>query len=193
MTTAIVPADRAGERILDAALGLAAASGLRHLTMDGVARRAGVGRMTVYRRFGDRERLLQALEERETGRLLAALDAAADPGDPIEEQVAAGFVAAVGVVRRHPLLSRVASSDPESALQALRADESALFRTCRDYLAARLQAAGVARAEHAAELVVRICVSFVLVEESALPLDDPGALRDLALALVVPVVQTRAP
>ena len=33
---------------------LAAASGIRNLTMDDVADRAGVGRMTVYRRFGDK-------------------------------------------------------------------------------------------------------------------------------------------
>jgi len=38
--TSEVPAD--SDHILDAALALAAASGLRHLTMDDIARRAGV-------------------------------------------------------------------------------------------------------------------------------------------------------
>ena len=62
------PADETSERILDAALALSAASGVQHLTMDAVARRARVGRMTVYRRFGDKERLVEALAAREIGR-----------------------------------------------------------------------------------------------------------------------------
>ena len=59
------PQDDASERILDAALALSAASGVRHLTIDDVAARAGVGRMTVYRRFEDRSGLLEALAARE--------------------------------------------------------------------------------------------------------------------------------
>jgi AcrR family transcriptional regulator len=55
------PEDAISERILDAALAISAASGIRNLTMDEVARRARVGRMTVYRRFGDREKLVEAL------------------------------------------------------------------------------------------------------------------------------------
>ena len=58
------PRTPTSERILDAALALAAASGLRHLTMDDIAARAKVGRMTVYRRFGDKQRLLEALGAR---------------------------------------------------------------------------------------------------------------------------------
>ena len=52
--------DRAARRIV-LEVALAAASGLRNLTMDDVARRAQVGRMTVYRRFGARSALIDAL------------------------------------------------------------------------------------------------------------------------------------
>ena len=58
------PEDAVYNRVLDAALALAAASGLRHLTMDDVARRTGVGRMTVYRRFGSKAALIDALAGR---------------------------------------------------------------------------------------------------------------------------------
>ena len=54
------PDDALSERVLDAALALSAASGVRHMTMDDVAHRAGVGRMTVYRRFGDKARLVES-------------------------------------------------------------------------------------------------------------------------------------
>ena len=79
------------ERILDAALELVAASGLRNLTMDEAASRAGVGRMTVYRRFGDREGLIDALAARESRRCLAELDRAVDPALPVAEGIARGL------------------------------------------------------------------------------------------------------
>src|SRR6478672_6636346 len=108
--------DDTSTRILDATLDLAAASGLRHLTMDDVARRARVGRMTVYRRFHDRQGLADALNARELRRCLAELDAAADPSQPIADQVAAGFVTSIRLATEHPLLARLARAEPESVL-----------------------------------------------------------------------------
>jgi AcrR family transcriptional regulator len=190
------PDDAVSRRILDAALSLAAASGVRHLTMDDVARRAGVGRMTVYRRFGDKTRLVEALAVREGRRCLAELDAAARPDQPIDEQVAEGFVTSVRLAREHPLLSRLARIEPESVLRALTADGSALFALARDFLAERLRAAqregtlGDVPVEEAAELLVRLSLSFALVEDSVLPLDDPDRARELARRLIAPVVAT---
>ena len=50
--------DEIAARILDAALTEGAAKGLERITMDAVAVRARVGRMTVYRRFGGRDGLV---------------------------------------------------------------------------------------------------------------------------------------
>jgi AcrR family transcriptional regulator len=55
-------AERNRRRILDAAGELFAQEGL-HVTLDAVARRAGVGVGTVYRRFADKEALIDALFE----------------------------------------------------------------------------------------------------------------------------------
>lgn len=182
------------DHILDAALALAAASGLRHLTMEDVARRAGVGRMTVYRRFGTREALLDALAGREARRCLAELDAASPVDAPIETQVTAGFATAIALIREHPLLSRLARIEPDVVLKTLNADDAALLRLCVGYLADRLRAAqragvldGGVRAEEVAELMVRVALSFVLLPSSDLPLADP----ELARRLLAPVLQTR--
>jgi TetR/AcrR family transcriptional regulator, repressor for uid operon len=189
------PDDAVSEKILDAALELAAASGIRHLTMDDVARRAGVGRMTVYRRFGDKVRLVEALTIREGRRCLAELDAAARPDQPIADQVAEGFVTSLRLAREHPLLHRLARIEPESVLRALTADGSALFAIARAFVAGRLresQKAGtLARdvaVDEAAELLIRISFSFALIEESALPLDDEDKARDVARRLIVPML-----
>ncbi|MEU3270351.1 TetR/AcrR family transcriptional regulator [Saccharomonospora sp. NPDC006951] len=48
-------------RLLEAAAGLVTEHGAAHLTMDAVAAAAGVGKGTVFRRFGDRVGLLLAL------------------------------------------------------------------------------------------------------------------------------------
>lgn len=188
------PSDATSNRILDAALELAAASGVQHLTMDAVARRAHVGRMTVYRRFGDKQALVVALGAREGQRCLAELDAATRSDAPIAEQVAAGFLTSLRLAREHPLLSRLARVEPETVLGALTEDGGALFAVARDYLARRLREAqragvlGPIEVDEAAELLVRLAVSFVLIPESALPLDDEERLRSLARQLLAPIL-----
>ena len=189
------PDDAISERVLDATLDLAAASGIRNLTMDDVARRAGVGRMTVYRRFGDKTRLVEALAVREGRRCLAELDAAARPHEPIADQVAEGFVTSVRLAREHPLLNRLARIEPESVLRALTADGGAMFALARAFLAERLRAAQKAgtldrkvAVDEAAELLVRLSFSFALIEDSVLPLEDPDRARDVARRLIAPIL-----
>jgi AcrR family transcriptional regulator len=188
------PSDPASERILDAALELSAASGIRNLTVDDVARRAGVGRMTVYRRFGDKAKLLEALAVREGRRCLAELDAVSPADASLLDLVTEGFVASLRIAREHPLLNRLARHEPQAVLEALLADDSAIFRMGREFAAARLRAApdgaslSQAQAEHAAELLVRLAFSFVLLQDSALPLEDERRARDVARRLLAPIV-----
>jgi TetR/AcrR family transcriptional repressor of uid operon len=181
-----VPDDELSERILDATLTLAAESGVKRLTVDEVASRAGVGRVTVYRRFGSKQALMDALGARESMRLLAELDASTPQEGPIEDRIAAGFVTSLRLAREHPLLSRLARVEPDSVLGALTADGGANFALARTFLAARLREAqqdgdvGAIDVDQAAELLVRLCVSFVLIQDSVLPLD--------ARRLIAPVV-----
>jgi len=189
------PADAISARILDAALDTAAAFGLQNLTMDAVAARAEVGRMTVYRRFGDKRGLIAALGERETRRCLAAMDAAAAPDAPIAEQAAAGFATALRLAREHPLLSRLARLEPEAVLSKLTDHDGAMFAVLRGNLAERLRQAqqaevlGEIEIEETAELMVRLAVSFVLLPESVLPLDDEEKVRGVAWQLLTPILE----
>lgn len=189
------PADETSARILDAALDTAAAFGLQNLTMDAVARRAEVGRMTVYRRFGDKQGLVVALGERESRRCLAAMDAAAPPDAPIAEQAAAGFATALRLAREHPLLSRLARLEPEAVLSKLTDYNGAMFAVLRGGLAERLRQAqraevlGEIEIEETAELMVRLAVSFVLIPDSILPLDDEEQVRGVAHQLLTPILE----
>jgi AcrR family transcriptional regulator len=74
-------AERNRQRILTAAADAFAEGGLS-VTMDEVARRAGVGVGTVYRRFPDKELLVEALFEQRVDELVALAEAARDEPDP---------------------------------------------------------------------------------------------------------------
>jgi TetR/AcrR family transcriptional repressor of uid operon len=105
-------ADRTSQRILDAALAEAAAVGLQRITVEDVVRRAGVSRMTAYRRYPRRDDLVEALVRRETQRFLGAVADAIDRVTDADEGVAEAFIAAVSFARAHPILRRAAQNEP---------------------------------------------------------------------------------
>ncbi|MDQ6836707.1 MAG: TetR/AcrR family transcriptional regulator [Actinomycetota bacterium] len=183
-------AEPTSERILDAALELAAASGLRNLTMEDVARRAGVGRMTVYRRFESKPALVDALTVRESRRCLERIAAALGPGGSAGERLATVFTATLAVTREHPLLQRLARFEPQALISELRRDDSAAFRLVREFLVG-LVAEGQHSGELAggdpevlAELALRLGASFVLIPDSVLPLNDETSTREAVQALL---------
>lgn len=68
-------AERNRQRILEVARAAFAEDGLA-VTLDEIARRAGVGVGTVYRRFPDKEQLIDALFEERIGEMVAIAEAA---------------------------------------------------------------------------------------------------------------------
>ena len=71
------------DAILDATVALVAERGLRAVTMADIAARAGIGRATLYKYFGDAEAILRTWHQREIGRHLAEVSAVAEaPGEP---------------------------------------------------------------------------------------------------------------
>ncbi|HWE33141.1 MAG TPA: TetR/AcrR family transcriptional regulator [Solirubrobacteraceae bacterium] len=192
---AVATADDAlAQRILDAALELAAASGLKHLTMDDVAKRARVGRMTVYRRFGSKATLLDALAVREARRCLRQIAGALDPTAPIDQRFADLFVATLKVIREHPLLQRLARVEPDALVLELTRDDSAVFRLVLDFLTGWITVAqhsgDLPPADPAplAELALRLGASFVLIPESVIALADDEAAGRTIRALVAPLL-----
>jgi AcrR family transcriptional regulator len=79
-------AERNRQRILDAAGTLFAERGL-NVSLDEIARHAGVGVGTVYRRFPDKEQLIDALFEKRLGEILAAATNSLETSDPWEALV----------------------------------------------------------------------------------------------------------
>jgi AcrR family transcriptional regulator len=109
--------DATTQAILDATRASVLDFGVRRTTLTDIARRAGVSRMTVYRRYPDVDAVLRDLMTREFGATLeataaAAQQAAADGRTRIGRQVATG----VEALREHPLLRKVMDAEPELLL-----------------------------------------------------------------------------
>ncbi|GAA0912778.1 helix-turn-helix domain-containing protein [Nonomuraea longicatena] len=96
--------------VLDAARDCVLAYGVRRTTLTDVARRAGVSRMTIYRRWPDVRGLVADLMTREWVGVMAELDV----GDPV-----AAVVEGVRTLRAHPLLRKIVEADPELLLPYL--------------------------------------------------------------------------
>ncbi|MCW2569252.1 MAG: transcriptional regulator, TetR family [Mycobacterium sp.] len=97
------------EAVLDAVRASVLAVGVRRTTLTDVSRRAGVSRMTLYRRWGDVDRLVRDLMTREFHALFAGL-ATAPHG---RGEVVAAVVAAVSALRDEPVFARVLDVDPD--------------------------------------------------------------------------------
>ena len=186
--------DRTAARILDGALAEAAAQGLKTLSIEGVARRAGVNRATVYRRFTDREGLVAALAAREGHRMSMALLAAVVTVENPEERLVEGFLASLRYARTHPLILRAALVEPESLIGAGLANDAALLRIGTLFLAGGIRAAQEARGTHhvdpeqAGETLARLFASFVLLPGGLLDATNDALMRDYATNTLIPML-----
>jgi AcrR family transcriptional regulator len=187
--------DATSARILDAALAQFVQVGLRNTTMESVARAAGVSHMTVYRRWGSRAELEQAVVIRGARRVFALLDeVVARITDP-QERLVEGFVVLFQFARSNPLLHLV-DTDPEIVLPMLTTRAAPVFAMARSYLADRLRraqgagAVGDFDAEGVAELLVRVTHSLLLIPESSNPLESDADVRAFASRYLAPLLRS---
>jgi len=183
-----VPQRERWQQLLDVTLELLVAEGFDTLSMEAVARRAGVDRRVVYRSFASLHVLLLALLHREQRRVDQQIDALLprDPGDVDPRRVLldalTGFLE---VVEAHPLTWRLALLPPESAPRALRAIIDRR-RASVEHRLRRLIAWGAAQLaipEGALDLELLSRMILSLVEENGrLLLEDNGFSRERLIA-----------
>ncbi|GAB1642247.1 TetR/AcrR family transcriptional regulator [Krasilnikovia sp. MM14-A1259] len=107
-------ADRrtADDALLDAARDCVLAVGLRRTTLTDVARRAGVSRMTMYRRWPDMASLVADLMTREWGELALRARAGAG-GETARARIVDSLATGARQLRHHPVFRRIVELDPE--------------------------------------------------------------------------------
>jgi AcrR family transcriptional regulator len=102
--------------VLDAVRDCVLAVGVRRTTLTDVARRAGVSRMTLYRRYPDVSALVRELMTREFGALLRSARETSRPGSRGRGRLVATAVSAASRLRQDELFRRVLDVDPELLL-----------------------------------------------------------------------------
>jgi AcrR family transcriptional regulator len=106
-------AERNREKVLSAAAWLFAERGVENVSMDAIAAAAGVGKGTLFRRFGDRAGLASALLQQQTEALQEALirgPAPLGPGAPPQERLKAMARAQYALLADHADLIAAAES-----------------------------------------------------------------------------------
>ena len=109
----------ADDGYLDAARSAILAVGWSRTTLTDIARRAGVSRMTLYRRWPDTKTLLADLMTREWGRVVGDAAGSLDSGGDPLRRITDGVVATVRALRADELLRRIIDLDPEVLLPYL--------------------------------------------------------------------------
>lgn len=191
---ALAGSDPTTTAILDAALRQFELFGIARTTIDDIATRARFSRVTVYRRFGTKDRLVEAVILRELHRFLSGLEALVEALATPEEKMVEGFLFTLQAMRTHRLLQRLLESEPEVLLPHLTIEGAPFIAAARDFLTAHLalQLEGDRTAEElsvASEIVVRLILSFLLTPQTPIGLDNPERARAFALLYIGPLLQ----
>jgi AcrR family transcriptional regulator len=111
------PADPATCAILDAAVVEFEQHGFRRVALDDVARRAGVSRTTIYRRFAGRDELVAAVIDRENAVLFANIADELKSRRPQSNYYVEAFTLSIVRFRQHRVLTRMLADEPGLMLE----------------------------------------------------------------------------
>ena len=194
------PQDEGGERILAGAIEQIEDFGVRRFTVDDLARRLGVSRVTIYRRFAKKDRLLEAALLFELRRLLREIDAGVAGCETLEERLIEGFASSLLILRGHKLLNRLLSTEPELILPLLTVNGGPVIAASREFIASTARREGEQdgfdfdeeQLGVLSELLVRAILSFLLTPQSVVSLETPQDARRFARRYLAPVLGTMA-
>jgi len=202
LSDAIVRSERAeaNAAVLDAAYELFCRQGIQRTTMDDVARRAGLSRITVYRRMVSKDALVEQVVLREFRRYIDQflLDIAQAP--TVGDRVVVGFVSSLRAIRGNPLVEGLMAVEPHLLVPSIVGHDGRTLHVVGQFVAGQLrreQSAGHVPAsvdvDLVAELMVRLSTSFLLTHSDLVDLDDDEQLAAIARDFLVPMLAVPKP
>lgn len=179
------------ERLLDAAVRVAAGKGYGAMTVTDLTRDAGISRTTFYELFEDKEACFLAAYDRAAEALVRRVAAAFEAGDAWPRRARAGLAALLEALTEDPAVARMALVDVGAAGPAAQRRQRAalqrltpLFDEGRDYApGGRNLPANTSRMAIGA---VAGLIADALAEERAG--DLPDLLSDVLFATLVPYI-----
>lgn len=174
--------DATAEQIIDAALAEFTEFGFRRVSIADAARRAGLHRATVHRRFPTKDDLVMAASITWARRFFADIRAAVDGIDDFEDRLVEGFTLSLKGLRNDPLVSRVLTTDADTVLPFLTTQGGPVLAAVTSFFVDQYRAAHPddPDIEVAAELAARIGLSLLLTPASHAMLHTDDEIRAFA-------------
>lgn len=190
--------DEVTARILRATLEQAELVGIRRITMPDIARRSGVGRATLYRRFPNKSALTEAMVLTVARGYLEGNQRARAQGETLEDRILFGTVFAIQFLRNNRLLRKLMRTEPETLLPSLTIDAAAIIDFATEHSANLLRGdlygeTPTTRSQErhlrtVAELQTRLTLSFVVTPHTAIKLENLDQARDYVRAYLMPMI-----
>ena len=188
--------DPTSERLLDAAFDLFCRTGIQRTPMEKVAQRAGVTRVTLYRKFETKDALVEHVVLLEFRRYFDQFRTNIHNASTVEDRVVLGFVASLRAISHNPLIGGLSDAEPALLIESMIGDNGQLLATVGQFVAGQLrreQSAGNVAADLdvdlVAEMMVRISASFLTVPSRIVAIDDDAQLVSLARQFLVPMLR----
>jgi TetR/AcrR family transcriptional regulator, repressor for uid operon len=187
--------DEMTTRVLDGAYEQFCRTGIRRSTMEDVARRAGVSRITVYRRFATKDALVEHVVRREFRRYFDQFLIDIEQARTAADRVVLGFTSALRAIRHNPLIGGLMATEPDVLIPSMISDGGRTLAAVQRFVAGQLrreqQAGNVSPevdVELVAELMARVSSSFLLTPSHVVDLDDDEQVRAVARRFLVPML-----
>ncbi|TDB92662.1 TetR/AcrR family transcriptional regulator [Actinomadura sp. 7K534] len=187
--------DETRANVLDAAYEQFSRMGIQRSTMEDVARRAGVSRITVYRRFVTKDALVEQVVRREFRRYFDRFLTEIKQAETAADRVVLGFVSALRAIRSNPLIGGLSAAEPDLLMASTISDDGRTLAIVRQFVAGQLrreQRAGNVSPDldidFVAEMMVRVSGSFLAIPSELIDLDDDEQVAALARRFLVPML-----
>ncbi|GAA4967389.1 AcrR family transcriptional regulator [Nonomuraea thailandensis] len=188
--------DEVRSRILGAAYEQFCRMGIRRSTMEDVAKRARVSRITVYRRFTTKDVLVEHVVRREFRRYFDQFLVDIEQAGTAADRVVLGFVSSLRAIRSNPLIGGLIAAEPDLLVPSMINDGGQTLATVRQFVAGQLRreqraghVPGDLDTDLVAELMVRVSASFLAIPSEVVDLDDEEQLAAVARRFLVPMLR----
>jgi AcrR family transcriptional regulator len=187
----VSPVDAGTSAILNAAVVEFQQHGFRRVALDDVARRAGVSRTTIYRRFSNRDDLVAAVIDRENAVLFANIADELKSRRPQSNYYVEAFTVSIVRFRQHRVLTRMLADEPGLMLELAHQHWAAAVERMAGALrvifppgfAGRIGAEAV---DELADTILRYAAMLLLLPSRQTTVDDDDDIRAFATAHFLP-------